>query len=62
MVALQADVLHGDYGYPPGEEGVRRFGAEMRKSQRGFPDDREFRDLITELSRYGKPRAAAAGP
>ena len=24
MVALQADVLHGDYGYPPGEEGVRR--------------------------------------
>ena len=32
MIQLQSDVLHGDYGYPPGEAGVAKFGAEMRKS------------------------------
>lgn len=57
MVDLQSDVLHGDYGYPAGEAGVRKFGAEMRKSFRGFPDDREFKGLVDELSAFGKPRA-----
>ena len=56
MVKLQSDVLHDDYGYPPGHAGVAKFGAEMQKSIRGFPDDREFHDLINELAAIGKPR------
>ena len=56
MVRLQADAL-ADFGYPSGERGVARFGMEMRKAMRGFPDDAEFRGLVAELSTYGRPRA-----
>ena len=56
MIKLQADVLHGDYGYPAGEAGVAKFGAEMRKSIRGFPDDHEFRGLVDDLVRVAAPR------
>ena len=55
MIQLQSDVLHGDYGYPPGEAGVAQFGAEMRKSMAGFPDDREFANLVRDLTRVAAP-------
>mmetsp|Transcript_26277 Transcript_26277/g.78801 ORF Transcript_26277/g.78801 Transcript_26277/m.78801 type:complete len:85 (+) Transcript_26277:660-914(+) len=55
MVRLQGDVLV-DYGYEPGAAGVAKFGMQMRKSQRGFQDDPEFRNLINELAAYGQRR------
>ena len=59
MVRLQGEALV-DFGYEQSDKGVAEFGMQMRKASRGFPDDVEFRELIAELSTYGRPRAGAA--